>query len=239
MHPIMHSSLISTLLFLQIIILSPLLVINTANAADEVKLATELQRALHQKGQPYLECISAKMGRTFQTTSVPWARAQLGTERGAYDGFFMASKNSKRDRYAVRSEPFFSIEWLYIVRKGSGLTPDDPEFAHKSFAANKGSARLMWLLDKFEKKEITSGIINSTDSANTLKMLSLGRIDVNLENNENLKNAFELTGLNPTNFQTFIAKSKPVGVYFGKDFLKRDPGFMEEFNTAVKACRAR
>ncbi len=94
----------------------------------------------------------------------------------------------------------------------------------------------MWLLDKFEKKEITSEVVVTTDSIRTLDMLNRGRIEVNLDNGENLKMAFENTGLNPSDFRTFVAKAKPVGVYFGKDFLKREPEFLNLFNASVKAC---
>jgi len=53
------------------------MVVTTVAAAGEVKLATELINALNQKGKPYVECAFAKMERTHQIISVPWARAQL------------------------------------------------------------------------------------------------------------------------------------------------------------------
>lgn len=94
----------------------------------------------------------------------------------------------------------------------------------------------MWLLDKFDRKQITSEVISTTNSLTTLKILSLGRIDVNLENDSNLKTAFKDTGLSPADFKTFVAKSKPVGVYFGKAFLQREPEFLDIFNISIKAC---
>ena len=68
-------------------------------------------------------------------------------------------------------------------------------------------------------------------------MLSRGRIDVNLENSENLRTAFNSTGLNPSEFLTFIAKEKSVGVYFTYTFLKREPGFLGKFNTTLQECK--
>ena len=90
---------------------------------------------------------------------------------------------------------------------------------------------------KFGKKEITRQVVVTTDSMKTLNILGLSRIDVNLENDDNLKLAFEKTGRHPSNFRTFVAKTKPVGVYFGKAFLKQAPGFLEIFNAGVRACK--
>lgn len=87
MRPTRHSILIKVILYPLIVSLGQLSVINTAVASAEVKLATEIQKSLHQRGKPYLECAFAKMDRPYRVISVPWARAQLGTEHGAYDGF--------------------------------------------------------------------------------------------------------------------------------------------------------
>jgi len=222
---------------LQLIFFSSFVDANTKNAPVEVRLATEMMKSLHKKGLPYIECVFAKMKRTYKVISVPWQRAQLGVEKSSYDGFFVASRNENRDHYAEFSEPFFNIDWLYIATKKSGLTPDDPNFTQKTFAANRGSARLTWLLDKVENQEITNEVIITTNSFSSVQMLSRGRVDINLENRENFEVALKKTGLPRSDFKTFIAKSKPVGVYFGNAFLNREPEFLESFNAGVRVCK--
>ena len=221
------------LLFFQIVLLMLPGVSQQAIASSEMHIATELLSSLHQRGKPYLDCAFKLMDRPYRITSVPWARAQLGTQKGAYDGFFMASKNAKRDLYAVHSDAFFNIEWLYVVKKGSGISPDDNDFSNKLFAANKGSARLTWLQDKFNKEQV----INTTNSMNSINMLNKGRVDVNLENDENLKTALKDLQLKPENFDTFLAKSKPVGLYVSKALLQREPDFLKIFNSNLKLCQ--
>ena len=204
-----------------------------AIATSEIHIATELLRSLNQRGKPYLDCTFQRMEMPYRISSVPWARAQLGTQKGAYDGFFMASQNAKRDLYAVRADPFFNIEWLYVVNDKSGISPVDLDFSTRLFAANKGSARLTWLQNKFDKNQV----INTTDSNNSLTMLKRGRVEVNLENGENLKTVLKELQLNPEDFATFVAKSKPVGLYVSKIFLHKEPDFLNEFNSNLKHCQ--
>lgn len=173
-------------------ILGALVVLKAGSAAasEEIRFATELVRALHQKGEPYIECAIGKMERRYQVSSVPWARAQLGTQHGEYDGFFVASQNSKCSQYAVFSEPFFNIEWLYVVKRGSSITLGDADFTQRHFEAN-------------------------------------------------LQMAFEKTDQDPASFQTFFAMSKPVGAYFGKEFLQREADFLESYNGSMGAYKHR
>jgi len=221
------------LLFFQIALLMLPGISQQAVAAPEVHIATELLQTLHQRGNPYLNCVFKLMDRPYRISSVPWTRAQLGTQKGVYDGFFMASKNATRDLYAVRSDPFFNIKWLYVVNKESGISPDDANFSDHLFTANKGSARLTWLQSQFDKKQV----ISTTGSQNSLIMLNRGRVDVNLQNDENFKTVLKDLQLNFEDFDTFVAKSKPVGLYVSKEFLQREPDFMNQFNASLKLCK--
>lgn len=208
-----------------------------AIAADEIKLVTQLGVSLNDKGKPFIACAFQKMGRSHTVTEMPWARAQLGTKEGIYDGFFMATKNSKRDRYAVFSEPFMKIKWLYVVRKDSNITPDDPDFKDRISGANNGSSRHTWLTKKFKEKVFTRKIVGTTDSKGTIKMLQLGRIEVALENESHLGDVFIELAISPSDFKTFVARERPMSVYFGKVFLKREPEFLDVFNKNMRACK--
>jgi polar amino acid transport system substrate-binding protein len=206
-------------------------------ASEILRLTTEDTRSLNQKGLPYLECAFTKLDISKDITSMPWARAQLVTEHGEYDGFFMASRNDKRDRYAVLSEPFFNIDWVYVVKKENDLTPDNPKFLQGVFAANRGSARNTWLQDKRDRGLIAQEIVTPPNTLQSLVMLAFGRVDVVLENNENLRSFFERTDYSASDFETYIARTIPVGIYFNKDFLKSHPDFLDKFNVSIKACK--
>ena len=203
---------------------------------EELQLATDIRDPLYQRGTPYIECAFSNMEYSYQTIWLPSVWAQLVTERGEYDGYFMASKNDQRDLNAVLSEPFLSAEWLYVVRKDSGLTPSGSNFHRGTFAANLGGAQHSWLEDKFNNGEIVNEIVGAQGATTSMNMLALGLIDVNLVNGANLENAFKEAGLNPSDFQTFVASTLPMGIYFGKVFLESEPGFLNAFNESMKGC---
>lgn len=219
-----------------LIVLACQITTTLSEASETLRLVTETTRPLNQKGLPYIKCALTKSGHSIEITSMPWARAQLVTERGLHDGFFVASQNDKRDQYAIMSEPFFSIDWLFIVNKESGLSPDNPKFQNGIFAANRGSARNAWLKGKYDDGIISHEVVTTTDAMRALMMLALGRVDIVLENSINLEAVFQQTGYTSSDFQSFVAKSVPMGVYFNKDFLNGHPDFLARFNANVKNC---
>jgi ABC-type amino acid transport substrate-binding protein len=205
-------------------------------AAKILRLATETGRPLNKKGLPYMKCVLAKLELPREITSMPWARAQLSVEHGLYDGFFTASRNEERDRYAVLSEPFFNINWMYVVRKDSSLLPNTQKFQQGIFATKMGTSSYAWLKDKYDRGIIAHKIIAPSDATNALTMLDLGRVDIFLGNNINLEIAFKQTGFEPSNFKTFVVRAVPVGIYFSKAFLDNNLGFIDKFNESIKGC---
>lgn len=206
-----------------------------AIASNGVTLVGEVKRiAAHG---PFVECAMAALNRDLHLQGVPWERAQHGTENGIYDGFFMATQNHTRDYYATLSDGFFNIEWVYVVKKGSNITPDNLDFFKNSFTSVHGSARLKWLKKKFDAMDDAGEIFTLSSSNAALRLLDLGRANVSLENNKNLAKAFVSTGINPVDFDVFVFKKKPVGVYFSNRFLAQEPTFLAKFNVAVKGCR--
>lgn len=221
----------------RILFVGLLIAAGPAVGAGEVKLVMQPGTSLNDKGMPFIACAMKKMGRPYSVKEVPWARAQLETKKGIFDGFFMATKNDKRDRYAVFSEPFMKIRWLYVVRKDSAITPDDPDFSDRICAANNGSSRHTWLTKKFNQKVLARKIVGTTDSKRTIKMLQLGRVEVALENESHLKDVFKELAISPSGFKTFVARERPMSVYFGKAFLKSEPEFLDTFNKNIRACK--
>lgn len=203
----------------------------------ELKLATDIRNPLHQKGIPYIECAFSNLEYTYQTVWIPSEWAQLVTERGEYDGYFMSIKSDQRDYYAMMSEPFVSVEWLYVVRKNSGITPADPNFSQRIFATDLASRRLSWLENKVGSSEILGNIVSAEDSVASLNLVMSGFADVNLIDSAELARAIEILEINPGDYQTFVASTFPMGIYFGKAFLEKSPDFLNAFNASMTNCK--
>lgn len=208
-----------------------------ALAIEELKLATDIREPLHKREIPYIECAFSSLDYSYQTVWIPSEWGLLVAERGEYDGYFMASKNDQREVNAVLSEPFVNVEWLYVIRKDSGLTPGGSDFYSRNFATILGSAQHSWLEDKFNKREIVNEIVGVQGSVDSLTLLALGLTDVHLVDGVNLGAAFEEANLNPADFQTFVAHTLPMGIYFGKAFLESAPQFLTDFNDSMKGCK--
>ena len=209
-------------------------------AADGIKLATQPKgHRLSKESEPFVRCAMDMIGKPYTIFNLPWERAQRGTIDGTYDGFFIATRNEKRDAYAVFSETFYAIKWLYVVNKDSAIFPDQPEFASKRFAADQGSARLLWLKERFGKGEISEAVTVVDTPGQILKMLSANRIEVGLMNDHSFSSSIHDLSLDPQNFKTFLVRDTPAGVYFSKRFLTDNPEFMGIFNNAVLKCKKR
>lgn len=208
----------------------------SALAQTEVKLAAENLSWLTEKGQPIIECAFDQMNIPVKIEQVPWKRAQSETQTGKYDGFFMASENDERNAFASFSESFMSVEWVYVVRKSSHITPQDLDFHNKIFAANVGSSRFNWLNEKQKKNEIFYKIFSADTSKQLLNMLLLKRMDVVLENRANIEKISAEGQIDLANFDIHTALIRPLAVYFGHDFLHRNPDFLEMYNRSIHSC---
>ncbi|MBL4906679.1 MAG: transporter substrate-binding domain-containing protein [Sneathiella sp.] len=218
-----------------ILLIFSLLTMLTAQAQSDIILAHD-DSTLNLEGQPTIECVLNKMKTQYSFIKVPWKRAQFGTKDGNYAGFFMASQNSQRNSYATFSQPFMKVVWVYVIRKGSDITTEDSNFGDKLFASKIGSSRQNWLLKKYNKKEISHKIFSAVTSVQLLKMLSLGRVDIVLENQANLKKITLGKNVDLSEFDILPALEKPLGVYFSHAFLKQNPNFLNAYNTTIEVC---
>ena len=222
------------LIFTCFLIFKPLI---SMAGPNEVILATQREgNPLLEAGKPYMECAMKAMGQPYRLVRGPWERAQRGTERGEYDGFLVAAKNAKRDKYAVFSEPFVNVDWIYVVKKESGISPDDADFNSRVFSANLGSARLIWLKERYEK-----GIIDKLESVDTsdqvLRMLMADRIDVALVNNFDFVLLLQTISFDPKDFKTHLVRRVPAATYFSKKFLSENPEFLQKYNAGIINCK--
>jgi len=188
------------------------------------------------EGQVVVECAFKKMGISLKVEHVPWTRAQVGTEEGVYDGFFMASKNSRRDSYAIFSQPFMKVEWVYVTRRRDQLQKSDEDFSRKIFAANVGSSRLHWLTKKYRNREISNEVLTAETTEQLLKMLIVSRMDIVLENASNIEKIVAEGKIDMSNLEIFPAHERPLAVYFGQSFIESNPDFLKAYNASIARC---
>ncbi|MDM8535602.1 ABC transporter substrate-binding protein [Desulfobacterales bacterium HSG17] len=212
--------------------------LNLPAYADPIKLATQREgHRLSAESAPFVKCAMNMINQPYLIDKIPWERAQKDTEDGINDGFFIATKNKKRDSYAVFAEPIYTIRWLYIVNKDSGIAPGNTDFNTRLFCADIGSARYKWLDAKYSKGEISNEITAVDLPEQMLKMLKANRIDVAVINAHGFDTALKKLSLPPDTFKTFLMREIPAGIYFNKKFLNNTPDFIEKFNNALKRCK--
>ncbi len=200
-----------------------------------VKLATQREgNKLTEIGEPFVRCAMEKTNMPYEIVKVPWARAQRDTKEGFFDGFFMASRNSKRDVYAIWSKPFVSIKWLYVTWRTAEVSQD--QLSHLQFAANIGSARLAWLQEQYKQDKLNKKVNAVDTNDQVMRMLINRRIDVALMNNFDLEKSIKSLTIDPLKLKTFVAKEKPTALYFSKAFLEDNAGFLDKFNVYLASC---
>jgi polar amino acid transport system substrate-binding protein len=203
---------------------------------EVLKLAKQPKAAVTAKAKPILICVLDKIGQRYELIDVPWARAQFGTRKGTYDGFFVAGRTNIRDSYATASSAILYTEWYFITNKAQSLSPEVPGFRSLNFAASRGTAKHGWLVHEKEKGRITGLIMHGANTVSAWKMLVSRRFDVLLENRQNLDQIMAMEEFEKEKFKIFVARKIPLSVYFGNDFLLRSPKFLTSFNRNLVDC---
>ena len=223
------------------IIIASIFVSQTLSALpNSVKLSTKLWPPYHyynNKGDltgisvKVIECSLLKLGIDLTIEVVPWARAQQHTKLGISDGFFSASWNASRDKYATRSVDIAPQNWVWYTLSEANIDTGTDEFKkHAKVIGTRGSNIVHWL-----KKNDFNIAAETQDLDNMVNMVLKGRADAFMANElvaqSALSESEELVKLKKT-----VARSMPVGVYFNHPFLSKHPDFLEAFNQSVEAC---
>ncbi|QTA84383.1 substrate-binding periplasmic protein [Desulfonema magnum] len=174
-----------------------------------------------------------KMKRPYEIKIFPWNRAQMMVKRDMADGFFPASQNNIRDEYAVISETIAEQKWNWYMLKSNPSDPADPLFKEKATVGGfMGTNMLQWL-----KKNNYNIKGNPNNSESLLKMLLNKRIDAILANNMETDEIIKNEKIEDR-FKVITLKDKPMGIYFSKIFLKKNPCFLKKFNKYVHEYRS-
>ncbi|OAN18770.1 ABC transporter substrate-binding protein [Photobacterium jeanii] len=179
-----------------------------------------------------LKCAMKALKQPYQITMTDWDRAQILIEVGEQHGFFLASKNGIRDKYADYSNPVMQQTWSWFSLSDS-LDTHDPMFKKEVVVtALFGSNKWFWLQKRgyrVEKKPRKATAM--------LELLLSGEVGAVLANDFVMEVAIKKLGVSHRAITTTKVNDKPLGVYFSKKFTKQYPRFINEFNQAVQQCK--
>ncbi|WP_299017751.1 transporter substrate-binding domain-containing protein [uncultured Photobacterium sp.] len=183
-------------------------------------------------GIAQIKCVMKEMQQPYQITMTSWDRAQILIEVGEQHGFFLASKNGIRDKFADYSSSVMTQTWSWYSLSDS-IDTQDPMFKKEvAVTALFGSNKWFWLQKqgyRVEKKPRRPTAM--------IELLLAGDVGAVLANDFVMEAAICELGVSHRAISKTRAKEKTLGVYFSKKFTKQYPRFLNEFNQAVAKCK--
>ncbi|TIC80598.1 substrate-binding periplasmic protein [Crenobacter intestini] len=180
-----------------------------------------------------VRCAFRRLGVPLEVRLTAWARSQAMVEHGQADGFFPASANAERDRWATLSATVAPQEWRWYLPAGSLLDPGSAEFRqHARVTAYHGSNMARWLQDNGYQL-----LADPPTHDELLGLLLRKRVDAVLGSQLAMDVQVRAAGAE-RRVRSVLLLSRPLGVYFGHRFLAGEsPDFLQRFNTQLAACQ--
>jgi len=179
-------------------------------------------------------CALNELNRNYEITLTDFPSAQLGTQTGVYDGFFVASANSARAKYSKPSAPiiFNNLAWYMPLK--SKIDPNDPADALVArYSAKFSTSKWLYLM-----KNGYNVVMRPQNAASLLNMLLVGEIDVALEYDLIFEYYMKERGIPNSQFIKTPFKSKTMHAHFSNEFLNANPSFLSQFDASVVSCAA-
>lgn len=180
---------------------------------------------------PIIECAMERMEMDYNIDVLPWARAQKNVELGESDAFFVASRNAVRDAYAQQSAPLFSGTRSWFFRRGVSVDPVADEFRDQAMVGTIFGTNMHSLLS-----QSYANVVTKTTEEDLIALLKIGRLDAVFLTDLMFDHTIDRLDLNPADFVRKEAARKPLGVYFGHQFLAQNSSFLELFNAVLSLC---
>lgn len=176
----------------------------------------------------YIRCIEKELKEKINVAFFPWMRAQALVHSGEFDGFFAASQSDLRDKFLVFSHAFIPQDWsffyLFDPSKKGPYSVDDIK-KNLRVGVRKTANLAYWL-----KKEGFQLEAPNDDLPLLIQMLERKNIDVIAENDTVFKH------FSSKKYQRTFYMKHPLGVYFGKKYLQKNPDMLSRFNRAADTC---
>ena len=179
-----------------------------------------------------VRCALDAMGMPYELHMTVWSDAQLGTETGRFDGFFVGSANSARARYAVPSTPVVSEDLAWYLPLSSDIDPNDAGDALSArYSAKFATSKWQYL-----HRNGYNVVMRPRDAASLLNMLIVGDIDVALEYEMIFSHFMEERGFTEDQFRKIPFRRQDMSVHFAKRFTDANPLFLDRFNSQMQRC---
>lgn len=181
-----------------------------------------------------VRCALDAIGLPYELHLMDWSAAQLLTENGEMDGFFVGSSNAARRRFAVMSDPVIDEDLAWYMRPGLEIDPEDPaDRLSARYSAKFATSKWLNL-----HRDGYNVVMKPRDAESLLAMLANGDIDVALEYELIFEHFMARRGLDPATFRKVAHEPNTMGVHFSKRFDAANPAFRGLFNRHLATCIA-
>ncbi len=139
-------------------------------------------------------------------------------------GFFLASKNLERDKYAVFSKPVTFNNWSWFVLNKSDVDVRDRDFKINSKVATVGKTNTYRWLTR-------SGYqVLSSDIKQLPNLLITNQVDAVFVAQAVFESRVQSLAIHPKTFVKTVEVKKPFSIYISKYYLQSNEGFMKVLN---------
>lgn len=231
------SALLSFLLFF---LTQTVLAIEPDPSKADVRLVTGIlepyqvydqNQQLTGTGISAIQCLEKQSGLTFSVEVFPWKRAQELVERKKYDGFFVGSKNTKRDKYATFVGPLLHSFWQWYTVKDEKMeiNPDGtPTSKDKIIGVVLGTNMHQWI-----SSQPGYQVVAHTTSDQLFELLAAGRLDYVLATGAMYEESLKTLD---SQFNILVARSKPLGLYLGHHFMEQHKELAAKIEKGATQC---
>lgn len=179
-----------------------------------------------------VQCALDHLGMPYELHMTAWSGAQLGTQTGRYDGFFVGSSNAARAKYSVPSTPVVSEDLAWYIPINSDIDPNDKADAIRArYSAEFATSKWRYL-----HRNGYNVVTRPRNAESLLNMLLVGDIDAALEYELIFEHFMEERGLTEDQFKKIAFRRQDMSVHFSHQYVNAHPLFLERFNARMKTC---
>lgn len=143
-------------------------------------------------------------------------------------GFFLASQNTERDRYAIFTKPLAFNNWSWFTLRENEFDFESADFKYTSTVATTSKTNTFRWLTR-------NGFQVHSSSITQLPSLLLNKKVNAVFSAENVfLQACKDQGIHPKSFHKTLHESRPFGMYISKKYSETNPDFIKTLNSLIK-----
>ena len=150
-------------------------------------------------------------------------------KKNQIDGFFLASQNPERDRYAEFSKAFTFNNWSWFSLKNKQYDFDSADFKNNSTIATiRKTNTFRWLTRNGYQ-------VHGTSIEQLPSLLLNKQVNAVFSAESVFLQACADNEVNQNIFRATVESKRPFGMYVSKAYLNQNPSFMQKLNKEIKA----